>query len=583
MNHRWPRIPVTLVNKRWNGLDIRTKFNVVLAAFLLPAVGTMSLAAHYFQKELLWQEAHTKARIVLSEASSTRRYVENVLRPKMFSLLGTDQFIIEAMSTTFVSSRVQELFAEQMPGYTYRRVASRPRNPANAPDELEKATLMRFHEDPDLIVWSGEAQRNSERVFFVAECVTVSQDCLRCHGKPEDAPRELRERYGDHSGFGYREGDIMGLNSVSVPVQATIAQVRTTTMVLALVSVVGFGAIFLVVNRIFNLLVAHRLGFLSQLSERLVDSEPHGEPTGDSPTGDEIEALRKRMDFLARHVRTLRSSYGLGPKFVGKYVVEYPQFPGFVSWLYRARQSETGVKASLKIPFPSLVDNPYYYLAFVNELHILEQVRHPNVIAVQHKEQDFLVMEAIEGKSLKEHLEQQGRLPLAEIRPLFKQLCDVMGCLHTQGIVHHNLALGNMVLTTEGTLKLIDFGLAWDNRLVDPIKEAGAGLQGSVETIAPEQIRGVRGDPRSDIYAMGSVLYTMLTGEMPFTINPSGERLGLKLLVSPTPPRVYVASLSPQLEAVVLRCLEGDPNDRYQWVEDLYKAFDDAVKERVVP
>ncbi len=575
----WQRIPRTFVGKHWQGLSIRTKFNVALAVFLLPAVGTMSLAAYYFQKQLLWQEAHTKARIVLSEASSTRRYVENVLRPSMFSLLGTDQFIIEAMSTTFVSSRVQELFAEQMPGYTYRRVASQPRNPANAPDDLEKETLLRFQEEPELSVWSAEVQRNRERVFFVAERVTISQDCLRCHGRPADAPRELRERYGDQSGFGYQVGEIMGLNSVSVPVQATIAQMRTHTMVLALLSVMGFGAIFLVVNLIFNRLVAHRLGFLSRLSERLVDLEHDGKHTGDPRTGDEIEALLKRMDFLARHVRTLRSSYGLGPKFVGKYTVEYPQFPGFISWLYSARHSETGGRVSLKIPFPSLVDNPYYYHAFLNELQILQELRHPNLIGVQQREQDFLVMEAIDGKSLKEHLEQQGKLSLEEVLPLFKQLCDAMGYLHTQGIVHHNLALRNIVLTAEGTLKLIDFGLAWDNRLVDPIKEAGAGLQGSVETIAPEQIRGVRGDARSDIYAMGSLLYTMLTGEMPFTINPSGERLGLKLLVSPTPPRIYVATLPPRLEAVILRCLEGDPDDRYQWVEDLCKDFQEAVKE----
>ncbi|MEW6348763.1 MAG: DUF3365 domain-containing protein [Thermodesulfobacteriota bacterium] len=568
------------MGRRWRALDIRTKFNFVLVAFLLPAVTAMSLVAYYFQKELIWEESRTKAWIVLREASATRRYVEDVLRPRMYSLIGTDQFILEAMSTTFVSTRIQERFAQQMPGYTYRRIATRPRNPSNAPDDLEKETLFWFNEDKDMTVWSGEVTRNRERVFFVAEPVVVFQECLRCHGKPEDSPKELREKYGEHSGFGYQVGEIMGLNSVSVPVQATIAKVRTATLVIALASAVGFGAIFLVVNRIFNLLVAHRLGFLTRLSERLVDTQPVRESAADSPGGDEIEALQKHMDFLARHVRTLRSSYGLGPKFVGKYVVEYPQFPGFVSWLYRARHSATGASASLKIPFPSLVDNPYYYHAFVNELHMLEHLHHPNVIGVQHREQDFLVMEAIQGITLKERLEQRGRLSADEIRPLFRQLCDVMGHLHTQGVVHHNLASTNMVITSEEMLKLIDFGLAWDSNLVDPIKEAGAGLQGSVETIAPEQIRGVRGDPRSDIYAMGSLLYTALTGEMPFTIHPSGERLGLKLLVSPTPPRVYAPSISPQLEAVVLKSLEGDPDARYQWVEDLCKAFEEAFEDR---
>ncbi len=568
MTLRFRQTPLQSIALRWHKLDIRSKFNVFLIAFLIPLAVILALLSYHHEKKLLLEESRTKAEMVLREASAIRHYVEEVLRPKMYTILEKDDFVIEAMSTTFVSTSVQKRFGAYMPGYDYRRVASRPRNPTNAPDDLEKEMIRWFDEDREMKVWSGEVTRNRERVFFVAEAVVVKRECLRCHGRPEAAPKILRERYGDQGGFGYSTGQIMGVNSVSVPMSSAMGKVRGASVTIAIAAVLGFLVLIAVINQIFGRLVAHRLGFLTSLSERLVASrDPEGAPPHEPPR-DEIETLEDRMDYLARHVRTLRSSYGLGPKFVGKYVVEHPQFPGFVSWIYSARHADTEARASLKIPFPSLVDNPYYYHAFVNELQILEGLDHPNVIRVDHREKDFLVMELVQGKPLKELLGRKRKFTPEEAEKLFAQLCDVMAYLHNKGIVHHNLTPSNVVVTADGTVKLIDFGLAWSRSLVDPIKEAGAGLQGTFETIAPEQVRGVRGDARSDIYAMGGILYMILTGEQPFASGPSGDRLGLKMLVSPTPPRIHEPSLAPELEAVILRSLESDPDDRYQWVED---------------
>lgn len=571
MTYRFRQKPLQSIKLRWRRLDIRSKFNAFLIAFLVPLAAVLALLSYYHEKKLLLAESRTKAEMVLREASAIRHYVEETLRPKMFHILEKDDFVIEAMSTTFISTRIQQRFAEYMPGYQYRRTASRPRNPANAPDDLEREMIRWFDRDRDFTVWSGEVVRNRERVFFVAEAVVVKPECLRCHGKPEDAPKILREEYGDQGGFGYKAGEIMGVNSVSVPMTSAVAKIRAASVSIAIAAVLGFIVLIVVINQIFGRLVAHRLGFLTKLSERLTAGRDREGTVFHEPHRDEIETLEDRMDYLARHVRTLRSSYGLGPKFVGKYVVEHPQFPGFVSWIYSARHSETRTEASLKIPFPSLVENPYYYHAFVNELQILEDLDHPNVIRVDHREKDFLVMELIRGKPLNELLVSRRRFTPKEAEQLFVQLCDVMAYLHNRGIIHHNLTPSNIVVTSNGTVKLVDFGLAWSRTLVDPIKEAGAGLQGSFETIAPEQIRGTRGDPRSDIYAMGSILYVVLTGEQPFVSGPSGDRLGLKMLVSPTPPRVHQPTLAPELEAVILRSLESDPEDRYQWVEDFCK------------
>jgi uncharacterized protein DUF3365/protein kinase-like protein len=563
-----PSSPIRSLSSWWHGLDLKKKFNLFLVIFLLPSVGAISYLTYYSLRNLLIEESQTKAKMVLEEAGAIRAYVREVLRPEMYGIVGRDGFVIEAMSTTFISVWIQKKFGQDMPGYTYRRVATRPRNPQNALDDLEKDMLRWFKEDRDLKIWSGEVDRAGRRVFFIAEPVVVSEECMKCHGKPEDSPPILRERYGNQSGFHYKVGEVMGLNSVSVPVSEALGKIRRATLVIAAVTVVGFLVLMVVTDQIFGRLVAHRLGFLMRLSERLVDREKsEGDPV-DPPPGDEIKTLEEKMDYLARHVRTLQSSYGVGPKFVGEYVVEGPKFPGFVSWLYAARHSLSDQEVSLKIPFPSLVKNPYYYHAFTNELQILESIDHRNVIGVRSHEQDFLVMEPIDGRSLKEIIEEKRKLAQEEIKPMFAQLCEVMSYLHNRGIVHHNLSMTNIVVTEESVIKLIDFGLAWSRDLVDPIAEAGAGIQGTPETIAPEQLKGARGDERSDIYAMGGILYTLLAGELPFTSGASPERLGLRMLLSPTPPRVHEPSIPLAVEATILKSLEADPEDRYQWVED---------------
>ncbi len=579
MKSSLPRNRVRSLGSWWHGLDLKKKFNLFLLLFLLPSVGAISFLTYYSLKSLLIEESQTKAGMVLKEARAIRSYVREVLRPEMYEIVGQDGFVIQAMSTTFISVWIQKRFGRDMPGYTYRRVATRPRNPQNSPDDLEKDMLRWFSDDRDLKIWSGQVTRAGEPVFFIAEPVIVTEECMKCHGDPKDSPQVMRDRYGNQGGFHYSVGEVMGLNSVSVPVSEALIKIRRATMVIAGVTVVGFLVLMIVTNQIFGRLVAHRLGFLMRLSERLVDGGASQADLSDAARGDEIEMLEEKMDYLARHVRTLRSSYGVGPKFVGKYVVEGPKFPGFVSWLYSARHSQSGEQVSLKIPFPSLVENPYYYHAFINELQILESIDHRNVIGVQRNGKDFLVMESIDGRTLKELIQEKRKLPVAELKPIFTQLCEVMGYLHNRGIVHHNLSMSNIVVTAEGVVKLIDFGLAWSRELVDPIAEAGAGIQGTVETIAPEQIKGVRGDDRSDIYALGGILYTMLTGELPFTSAASPERLGLRTLISATPPRVHDPSISARLEAVILRSLEADPDDRYQWVEDFCEELSEAWKD----
>ncbi len=568
-----------LLPEKIKKLNIRSKFNVFLIACLLPLAICLALVIYFHEKKLLLIEANQKAAIVFAEASAIRDYVENSLRPRMYDVIPGDQFIIEAMSTTFVSVNIQKLFSERMQGYLYRRIAIKPRNPANAMDDQERSVWEIFRNNRELDSWSGEIVQNNERFLLLAQKVVLSDSCLRCHGNPEDAPGVLRETYGNVAGFGYQSGDLMGLNLVSVPVHHALEKISAVAWTIAIATLVGFALVVVAINLVFNKLVAHRLGFLTRLSERLIEQETLPDKSRNEQTNDEFEMLQEKMDFLARHVRTLRGSYGLGPKFAGMYVIESPIFPGFVSWLYSARHSLTAQKVSLKIPFPSLIDNPYYYHAFVNELQTIEKLDHPNVLKVVERENDFLVTEMLTGQTLADFLRLNGKLVIRRGFPIFQQMCDVVSYLHNNGVVCHNLTPSSIVILDNDRVKLIDFGLAWNRDLVDPIKEAGAGLQGNPDTIAPEQIRGERGDYRSDIYAVGCITYVMLTGHFPFALGPSGERLGLKMLLRPTPLRLHSPDISPLIEEIVMKSIESDPEDRYQWIEDFCRDFRSAMRD----
>jgi serine/threonine-protein kinase len=175
-----------------------------------------------------------------------------------------------------------------------------------------------------------------------------------------------------------------------------------------------------------------------------------------------------------------------------------------------------------------------------------------------------MVLEFVDGELLRDLLQREKRFPVPKALDLAIQIADALIYLHEHSVVHRDLKPENVMVTRDGRVKLVDFGIALDTTLR---KMTWAGLSQTVGTpdyMAPEQVRGKRGDARTDIYSLGVMLYEMLTGEVPFPGDNVYAAMRAKTNDDPTPPRRLRPEISPALEETILHALERDPRDRPQ-------------------
>ena len=190
----------------------------------------------------------------------------------------------------------------------------------------------------------------------------------------------------------------------------------------------------------------------------------------------------------------------------------------------------------------------------------------------------YLVTEWVEGKSLDSMLK-GGKLPPPEVARIGAAIADAIHDLHRQDAIHLDLKPDNIVVEPNGEVALIDFGLAHHARFPDLLAEEKRFAAGSAPYVSPEQVLGTRSDPRSDIFALGVVLYEMATGHLPFGIPRTMAGLRDRLWLDPVPPRIRAPEVSRWLQEIILRCLEPHADDRYQSAAHL--AFDLRSPEQV--
>jgi nucleotide-binding universal stress UspA family protein len=191
----------------------------------------------------------------------------------------------------------------------------------------------------------------------------------------------------------------------------------------------------------------------------------------------------------------------------------------------------------------------------------------------------YLVTEWVAGESLAALLA-RGRLPVSEVARIGAAIADALHSLHEQDAIHLDIKPDNLVLRPDGTVVLIDFGLAHHARFPDLMAEEERFAAGSAPYISPEQVQGVRTDPRSDLFALGVVLYEMATGELPFGTPRTMAGQRDRLWIDPAPPRARVPDLPPWLQEVILRAIEPEAEARYQSAAHL--AFDLRNPEQVL-
>lgn len=212
--------------------------------------------------------------------------------------------------------------------------------------------------------------------------------------------------------------------------------------------------------------------------------------------------------------------------------------------------------------------DPGFADRFHREEEIGRTLSHPGlleVLADQHHSQPYLVTEWFEGKSLRQILVEEKKLPPARATQIVLKICDVLAYIHNHGVVHRNLRPENILVGTGGEIKLTDFGVAAKEGAPRLTFTSIAQIVGSSPYISPEELKGQRGDARSDIYSLGVILYELLTGKTPFPGADPFERLAQH----PVPPREIDPSISPQLQEVVYRVLEREHRNRYANAHEL--------------
>jgi serine/threonine-protein kinase len=240
--------------------------------------------------------------------------------------------------------------------------------------------------------------------------------------------------------------------------------------------------------------------------------------------------------------------------------------------IYRATDQRTGRQVAIKIPHPEVESDPALFDRFRREEDIGRRLDHPGVMKVfaeEHPGRLYMAMEWVDGKLLRQMLQQEKRLPLEQVVNIILQICDVLEYVHKHEVVHRDLKPENIMIDDQGRIKLIDFGIAASAGSRRLTFANFSKTMGTPDYISPEQVKGKRGDVRSDIYALGVMLYEMSTGALPFSGPNPFAVMNSRLLNYPVPPRELNPEISPQLQEIIYRALEREPKNRYASVREL--------------
>jgi serine/threonine-protein kinase len=258
---------------------------------------------------------------------------------------------------------------------------------------------------------------------------------------------------------------------------------------------------------------------------------------------------------------------------IDSYRVEAPVARSGMASIYRAIDLRDNRVVALKIPHPDLEADPILFDRFQRESGIGEKLNHPKVMRVfgdEKRSRIYMVMEWCEGRLLRNILD-EGKIPQDRAIRIAIGVLDALEYIHANGVVHRDLKPENIMVDAQDNIKLIDFGIASDSAARRLTYANFTATLGTPNYISPEQVKGKRGDGRSDIFSVGVILYEMLSGKLPFSGPSPLAAMNDRLLNHPIPPSVADPSISPQLQEILYRALERDPTNRYAKAHDFQR------------
>jgi serine/threonine-protein kinase len=249
--------------------------------------------------------------------------------------------------------------------------------------------------------------------------------------------------------------------------------------------------------------------------------------------------------------------------------------------IFKATDRESGQTVALKVPYLQFEADVVFHERFEREERIGQRLDHPNIIKVltpKEKSRMYMAMEFAEGRSLRALMHEKRPLPVEKALDVASQLCDALVYLHGQGIVHRDLKPENILVLPDGRIKLLDFGIALDESARRLTWFGLSNTVGTPDYMAPEQVGGRRGDARTDIYAVGTMLYEMLTGELPYSGANVHSLMRAKQNDDPRSPRQIVSAISPEIEEIIMHAIERSPRYRYESAKDMLEELRDPSK-----
>jgi len=264
--------------------------------------------------------------------------------------------------------------------------------------------------------------------------------------------------------------------------------------------------------------------------------------------------------------------------------------------VYLAEHPGIGRRVAVKVLHKNYTRDEHLLARFLNEARAANAIRHPNIIEILDSGMladgtPFLVMELLEGESLGTRLRTQGALGIPTAVDFAYQTASALGAAHAKGIVHRDLKPDNLFVipdqhdSNRERIKVLDFGIAklQQGSVADSVKTRTGTLMGTPIYMSPEQCRGTRTvDHRSDIYSLGVIFYEMLVGQPPFVSEGFGDLVNMHLNIAPTPARSRRPEIPPALDAIVMKMLAKNPDERYQQIADFQAALKSSGSHQIV-
>lgn len=288
--------------------NLKLQFQVGLGVILFCFCLFTTTIIYHFQKNLLEEETLRQAELVMTSLESTREYIREVLRPKMFAELGDDHFMIEAMSTSYITRVIMDRFTRELPDFKYRRVAIDARNPNFEANSQEQEMIGFFRKNGQKQEWHGMTRVEKDRYYTLYRPITFKNSCLHCHGKPEEAPSAIIDMYGTSRGFHRKTGVVTGIQSISIPVELSLTSIwQNSFRMFGLVLLLAF-LLYATIWLLFHQLIITNLRELVKLFKTSIDEdEGLSEPYRKKGHREELKELFGNARTLVSHLRRSRS------------------------------------------------------------------------------------------------------------------------------------------------------------------------------------------------------------------------------------------------------------------------------------